>query len=332
VVDLQRGDGSVATGASAFSNIFACLVHEDLDSVVDLVENLRFFEPDAIVLVYDGSDGRIRREASALEEIGAVLHPTPRPMAWGRLHEFVFDCLEYALDSHRFDALTFVDSDQLLAHRGYSGVVQAAFGKKPNVGMVVTPNRSQGSEWASRLLPREAALWEPFRERFSGAGAMPLPRWILWPGTVIGRSVAPALLELRDDALLAGIVEQSALMSEETVFPTLAFLLGYETVASPWSGRWMRWRPHLRVSEVAAALDDPTCFWLHPVKRSPDDPARAFLRRMSNDYRGFTPLPKATGLAAFTSRLNLSPSHWKDSAAARARRVAVKAARRRSPE
>jgi hypothetical protein len=330
VVDLRQADGPVATGA-VFSNIFACLVHEDLDSVVDLVENLRFFEPDALVMVYDGSSRGILREAPRSQEVGAVLHPTPRPMTWGRLHEFVFDCLEYALDSHTFDAITFVDSDQLLAHRGYSTAVQAAFAKTPNAGMLVTPNRSQGSEWASRILPQEAALWEPFRDRLPGAGATPLPRWILWPGTVIGRSVAPALLGLRDDALLAGIVERSALMSEESVFPTLAVLLGYETVACPWSGKWMRWRPHLRDSEVAKALADPTCFWLHPVRRSRDDPARALLRRMSNDYRGFTPLPEATGFAALRSRLDLSPSNWKDSTAARVRRVVLRAAQRRSP-
>ena len=100
---------------------------------------------------------------------------------------------------------------------------------------------------------------------------------------------AAALCELRADPVLAGIFEGSNVCSEEIGFSTAAAALGYRVAVKPWNERWVRWRRPVRVHEVAAALADPDCFWVHPVSRSLDEGARTYLRRMSNDYQGFTP-------------------------------------------
>ena len=60
---------------------------------------------------------------------------------------------------------------------------------------------------------------------------------------------------------------------------------------------------------IDTALADPECFWVHPVERSMDNPARAYLRRMSNDYDGFT--------------LTLSPAKPRDHVLTRAKRRAA---------
>jgi hypothetical protein len=163
---------------SPFRNVFACLVHENLECTVDLVRNLRFFEPDSAIVVYDGSGGSILQYAVVLERLGAVMHPMPRPMTWGRLHDFAFDCLEYALDHDSFDALTFVDSDQLLARRGYAGAVQAALEQDPQAGVLATPSRwGDGAvSHQAQLALQERALWEPLLERFS-SGRDRFPSW-----------------------------------------------------------------------------------------------------------------------------------------------------------
>lgn len=278
---------------SPFTTVSACLVHDSFECTADLVRNLRFFEPDSRVIVYDGSGVSMPgHQAVYLEGLGAVMHPAPRPMTWGRLHDFVFDCLEYALDSYSFDALTFVDSDQLLAHRGYAKAVQVALEHQPQAGVLATPNRSIGEEWGTKLVPKERALWDPFLERFPSGHEQHYPRrWIYWPGTVITGAAGRAICKLRGDAGLVDILKRTSLASEEIAFSTLASLLGYDVVAHPWNDEWVRWRRPLRVSEVAAALADPTCYWLHPIRRHFDDPAREYLRRSSNQYQGFTPTP-----------------------------------------
>jgi len=47
-------EGYVASGTAEIGNIFACLVHESQECVIDLVRNLRFFDPSSLVLLYNG--------------------------------------------------------------------------------------------------------------------------------------------------------------------------------------------------------------------------------------------------------------------------------------
>jgi hypothetical protein len=56
-----RHDGSPTGG-----NVFACLVHEAPDCVVDLVANLQHLDPESTVLLYDGSGGALLGELSDL--------------------------------------------------------------------------------------------------------------------------------------------------------------------------------------------------------------------------------------------------------------------------
>lgn len=277
-----------------FKHLFCSIVHENVECMIDLVRNLRFFEPDSAILVYDGTGGSLLPPVatSVLERFGVILYPQPRPLTWGRLHECVFDCLEFAQERLSCDALTFVDSDQLLVRRGYAQAVQTAFLDHPRAGMLATPNPSIGEEWETRLAPMERALWEPFLDRFPSGREEEFPRrWIFWPGTVISIPCATAIYGYRGDPALVDILERSQVASEEIVFTTLTALGDFEVISRPWNDEWVRWRRPLRIFEVEAALADPTCFWLHPITRQTDDPARAYLRRSSNNYEGFTPSP-----------------------------------------
>src|SRR5947209_20281692 len=105
----------------AVRNIFACLVHENQDCVIDLVRNLRALDPASVILLYNGGrSADLLDHGFPFERYGAVRHPAPRPAAWGTLHGFALDAMQYALDSFAFDTLTIVDSDQLATRRGYS--------------------------------------------------------------------------------------------------------------------------------------------------------------------------------------------------------------------
>jgi hypothetical protein len=267
------------------------LVHENTDCVFDLVRNLRFFDRDSPIVVYDGSGGgALVLDPDALEELGAVAHPAPKRMDWCRVHGYMFDCLEFALDHYEFDALTTVDSDQLLIRHGYSTAVQRAIADRPRAGLLATPHPTNLP--GNRIpVPPDHEQWESLRAPFGYRGKLQLPIWIFWPGTVFTRAAATAVCALRDDPTLAGVMEKSNenTATEEVVFSTLATLLGYEVVQKPWNDRFLRWRPPLDSREVAEALADPGCYWLHPVRRDRDDPARAYLRRASNEYQGFTP-------------------------------------------
>jgi hypothetical protein len=277
-----------------FTHVFFVLVHENLDCVVDLIRNLRFFDRDSPIVVYDGSGGSLLLTTRALERFGAVVHPAPKLIRWGRLHVFMFDCLEYALDRYAFDAVTVVDSDQLLVRRGYARALQTVLRDRPQAGVLATrhPTSNIEDDSVNPIVP-ERARWAPMIERFAYGGKQPLPLCVFWPGTVMTGTASAAVCDLRDDPTLAEILDKSGVASEEVVFSTLAALLGYEVLEQPWNDEWVRWHRPLGSRDVAEALADPACFWLHPVRRRHDDAARSYLRGASNEYQGFTPMPPA---------------------------------------
>src|SRR5262249_13702366 len=121
----ERGPPSAVSEAGALMsgvrNVFACLVHESPECVLDLVRNLRDLDAGSLILLYNGGrDPRLLSGCVPFEQYGAVVHPNPQPQSWGRLHGFALDCMQYVIEQGPFDALTIVDSDQLGVRPGYS--------------------------------------------------------------------------------------------------------------------------------------------------------------------------------------------------------------------
>jgi hypothetical protein len=275
----------------AFHNVFACLVHENQECVIDLVRNLRYMDPASTVLLYNGGrDPSLLTRRFPFDEYGAVVHPSPRPLSWGRLHDFALDCMRYAIDHLRFDALTIVDSDQLAVRRGYSDFVAPIFQASPRLGLlgssaIVQPRNTRVGPVVAAY--RELALWQPLLSRYPG-GAREFGRWTFWPSTVFSAAAAHDLTHLfATDEQLQEIVRRSQIWaSEEVLFPTLLGLLGYEVAASPCSYEFVKHRVAYTTRDVDRALTRSNVFWIHPINRKYDDRLRAHVRSRFNHYEG----------------------------------------------
>jgi hypothetical protein len=269
-------------------NIFACLIHEAPDCVLDLVRNLRLLDPSSTVLLYNGGSPDLLGAASTWEQYGAVLHPSPRPMRWGRLHGFALECMAFALAELPFDTLTIVDSDQLLLQRGYSAAIGASLTGLPGIGMLGSttepPGRAHTSTPAASALA-ELSLWRAYLRRFP-QGVEQFPRWTMWPATVFTADAARDIVDLwRSDARLQLIVEQSRMhVTEEIVLPTLVALLGHRIVRGPACRSYIRFRERFSWGDLHRALHRADGFWLHPVPRMLNDPLRAAVRAVHGDY------------------------------------------------
>src|SRR5215468_8002152 len=164
-------------------NVMACLVNEAPECVVDLVDSLRFLDPDSVVLLYDGSqEGTLLRDTGLRGRDGVMIHPGPQPMARGTLHCFALDCMRFARDNLDFESLTIVDSDQLAIRPGYSAHIAAFLSAHPAAGCLVNDARPQPAQ--TRLGPaqaawREVGLWRPFLRRFPD-GEPKFPYWTFW--------------------------------------------------------------------------------------------------------------------------------------------------------
>jgi hypothetical protein len=294
--------------ASSVRNVYACLVHEARDCVLDLCRNLRHLDPQSAILLYNGgSDPALLGPDPAFQRLGVVVHPSPRPMRWGSLHDFAFDCMRFALAEQPFDLFTVVDSDQLATRAGWTSrlaerLAAAAAEERGPIGLLGngperlppdTDNSAAITAW------QEVELWRPFLRRFAG-GENSFVHWTFWPGTVITADAAKELVRIYDeDQQLKEILRQSRLwVTEEILFPTLTALLGFRVLESPGSYDYLRFRHAYSQVELDAALDRPDTLWIHPVPRRFENPLRAAVRGRFQQYESTIARPEPSVLAS----------------------------------
>ena len=291
-------------------NIFACLVHESPDCVIDLVRNLRTLDLGSLILLYNGSrDPNLLTDHFPFERHGAVLHPSPRPVEWGHLHCFALDCMKWACDNYPFDTLTIVDSDQLAIRQGYSDYLGAHLKTLLRVG--VLGNSSAIHAPGTRIGPAEAALreielWRPFRRGFPD-GEQKFVHWCFWPSTVFTADAVRDLAALfASNRELHDIMRETRIWaSEEIILPTLAALLGYEIAVNPCSYDYVQYRVSYTVHHIETAFDRRDVFWVHPVPRRYDDPLRRRIRERWNHYE--MAQPDSSAAAPLTEKADFPP-------------------------
>lgn len=270
-------------------NVYACLVHESEECVVDLVRNLRYHDPSSEIVLYNGSpDPSLLNGGFPFARYDVIVHPSARPMQWGKLHGFALDCMQFALDNLSFDTLTVVDSDQLALRSGLAHRLGAALFEQSDVGML--GNAPQPQSAATRVAPaarawQEIDLWRPFLRQFP-SGEDKFVQWTFWPSTVFTAAAVKDLTTLfAKDKVLQETLRRSNLWAvEEVVLPTVTALLGYRILRSPWSYDFVKYRATYAISQLDAALERDDVFWVHPVPRQYGHPIRRHVRDKFNHY------------------------------------------------
>jgi predicted O-methyltransferase YrrM len=278
-----------ATAAAPLRNLFACLVHENPDCILDLIRNLRHLDPASVVLLYNGSSNKHLLDALPLSQYGAVAHPSPRPMAWGKLHGFAIDCMRFGREEFDFETMTVVDSDQLALRPGYTAWLAKYLKDKPQVGMLGNSPARQLP--ATQVAPAMAAfaeidLWRPLLRRFKD-GEEKFVHWSFWPSTVFSAAAADDLVRFFDeDEQFQEIMTRSKIWAtEEVILPTLTALLGYEVAANPCSYDFVKYRVPYSPAQIKQSFERCDVFWAHPIPRRIDNVLRKEIRKQHGDYR-----------------------------------------------
>ncbi len=271
-------------------NIFACLVHENFECVVDLLQNLRYFDPDSAIILYNGGrDQTLLPGTFPYHQFNAHVHPAPHPMHWGALHGFALDCIDFALSKLHFECITIVDSDQLLVRAGYSAYIKGFLSDKPEAGLLGISSERQTPD--SGIYPvscayAEQELWQPLLSGFD-EGERHFPHWTLWPSTVITKAAARAIHDsVAKNRHLRTLLGKTGITAcEEILFPTLSALLGLRNYRNPCTYDFVKWNEVLTGRDVDNALSRLDAFWMHPIPRRFDNDARRQLRQRCNDYQ-----------------------------------------------
>ena len=272
------------------SNIYACLVHEQLDCVIDMVRNLHFHDPSSTIILFNGGvNFQLNAFHFPFEDFGAVIHPLAHPVQHGYLHNFALECMQFALDNYSFDILTVVDSDQLSIRPNYSEYMSAFLSGKTNIGLLSNrPERlteKNTDVWTSIKPYQEYDLWKPLLKTFPN-GEDKFLHWSFWPSTVFTYSAISDLVKLfKTNTELQYIMQRTQIWAtEEIILPTLIALLGYDIALNPCCADYVNYQKTYSESELTNAFTNPDVFWVHPVSRKYDDAIRKQTRKTLNNY------------------------------------------------
>ena len=283
-------DMMAAPDYKLLKNVYACLVHEDEDCIIDLVRNLHYQDRDARIILYNGGqDQQLFSSKFPYAQFGAVIHPSPKPVQWGYLHSFALNCMEYAQAHFDFDILTIVDSDQVAIRNGYTNYISRYLHEKKGVGML--------SSYAEKIDPanihvdpavqafQEYELWKPLLREFSG-GEDKFLYWTFWPSTVFTAAAARDLTALfKNNILLQEVMAATNIWAtEEIILPTLTRLLGYEILPNPCTYDYVKYKKHYSDHDLRQALARKEAYWMHPVPRRYNDSLRMQVRKHFREY------------------------------------------------
>lgn len=259
------------------SNLFACLVHDNEPVIIDLIRNLKRFDPYSDILIYKGKNVEVKDYF--LNDVS--VYPTPKTIGWGHLGLFVYDCLKYVVENN-YSSVTIVDSDQLLVKDGYSEWVNAVLRHNDIITGRIAFNRDNYCTPLvdfSLSLTKSAMAQKAFGEYQDNALCS-----CFNPGTVYSRKFAEMAVEKLTEAMIIELVDNGAMAEEEPLFVSLANVHGM-TIYDAGELNALAWRREWTIEEIDNMLGK--LFWVHPVKRDIDDPIRTRIRLYSRIISGF---------------------------------------------
>jgi hypothetical protein len=223
------------------------------------------------LVLFDSGSGALKR-STELETI-----PASRPLRYAKIGACYLDIAEWFVERGRVGGWTNLETDMLFIRPGFTNwmlehlrsadYVAARFGPVPP-GSRWRPARSLRAEGRTRLLDLLGG------DQLYGAFS---------PGQVFSAAFSerivgdPRFSEIRAFAQL-NERDGGAYSLQETIFPTAAMAWGMRVGSYPESGRFAnRYRPYFGVSGTIRARADADVFFVHPVRRSPSDPARQAL-------------------------------------------------------
>jgi hypothetical protein len=249
------------------------LAHDHRESLIELIDNIRFFVPEAEVVVFNGGTDR-----QLTHGLDVVTCPYSCPIRRGNLVPFHASVLRW-IDRHRIgpDFHLVLDSDQLFMRTGFSEFLQRAMSESEFMagGYLEVPPRWY-PEWDE--VRRINYSW---KRRWQSLYDLPHPSWGFNPGTVFRREYVERVWRFAKTSRILKRGERSRIYGiEEFIFSTLARRLGSNPIRHPGSLGLVSGYPSPETFQ--RCFEDPNVFLLHKVGMEMDSPDRQIVRDVRN--------------------------------------------------
>lgn len=263
------------------SVVMIILAHDDPPSLTDLVRNVRHFCPTADLVLYNSGD-----DPDLGGGLGLALVPDCRKQLYARITAFFLDAFEWLVRSERmWSAMVNLETDMLFVRPGFEDFVQ----KRVRDADYIAPNLVRKRPLSTRWRPMRS-LRPEFKRWFAFLGFDYL-HGTFSPGQIFSRRYVETLLAHPHYGAFKDLVAANRSFTlQEVIFPTLTDLLGLRLAGYPDALRPInRYRPYQAVTGIRRALNTPDAYFVHPVRRALDDPARVFVRNLETTTPVFAP-------------------------------------------
>jgi hypothetical protein len=247
----------------------AILAHDHRSALEDLIDNVRFFVPEAEVVVFNGgADGALTAG------LDVDVCPYSRPLRLGNLVRFHWGVFRWLEERRKaFDFLVVLDSDQLFVRQGFGEFLERAMATSEFMaGGYLDAAPGWYREWNE--VRRINYSW---RRRWRPLYGVPYPAWGFNPGTVFRQEFMERASRFPNTQRIVELAARSRLYGiEEFVHATMAKRLGCNPLRHPGSLGLLNGYPSRETFE--RCLEDPNVFLLHKVHMELAAPDRRIIR------------------------------------------------------
>ena len=191
---------------------------------------------------------------------------------------FFIDVFEWFVnDPRQLDYLVNSETDMLFIRKGFESFLTKAM---------------KGCSYMAPLFDRgipETSKWRPYHslrpelKQWKRALGMDSLNRAFNPGQVIHRKYAESLLKHESYAEIKQLVKENRSFTlHEVLNPSLVDFLGLNGRSYPEGLEQInRYRPYQAISGVKRGLSTEDAYFVHPIRRDPDDPARQMILSMT---------------------------------------------------
>lgn len=242
---------------------FAILAHENEDILSEQIKNVRYFNPNSKIVLYNGGTNK---QFGVNQNI--PICPYSRPLRWGHTSPYFFNVMKWLEEINtEYDFIVNLDHDVLFIKPGFEQfleeVMQSYDCMGPYLQIHYSPNHNP-SWFPGVTMWREWDKWKDFFQTNYFYSYFN-------PGQVYRHSIVKQMLSGINIEKLEELWSTTNVIAlDEMLFITLAISQGAKYREYPWSfeegKNYVIDTGSINFDKIKEALTKPDFYWIHPIK------------------------------------------------------------------
>ncbi|MFC5447344.1 hypothetical protein [Paenibacillus aestuarii] len=239
--------------------IIALLAHQDEAALAAQIANIRYFVPEAGIILYNGGSNR-----DFAKQLRVFQFPHSRPLRYGHLTPYLWEIMQWLEEIEAgYEYLMNVDHDVLFFKRGFQAFLDQIMEQSDCMGWRLHTSKDNPDSLPIRNMFKEWHLWQP---------VFGLDSFISYfnPGQIYKRGIVQRMLAHADVKVVDSLLDRSeAFALEEVFFATMAKACGGRVREYPEGSLYndlVHWGGDVTFASVLQHKNSPHYYWVHPVK------------------------------------------------------------------